>query len=503
MNILSALQIKQADLYTIAHEPIASIDLMERAARACLFRILKHSDDETQFYIFCGKGNNGGDGLAIARMLIERNRRVVVCVVEHSDKCSEDFHLNMQRLLANEKTIVQHIHQAADIHFQVSENALIIDAVLGTGINKPASGLIADTISALNASLIPIIAIDIPSGLLPDNENDHKQPIVCANTTLTFQQPKLAFMFAENALFVGQFEVLDIGLNEDFISQQDSPFYYLNKRLVAGLLKPRAIFSHKGLFGHALVIAGSYGKTGAAVLAAKACLKSGAGLLTVHIPHCSHTILQTALPEAMVNVDPAEHCISALPDLTKYKAIGIGPGIGTEKQTQNCVKLAIQNSPVPLVIDADAINILAENKTWLAFLPAFSILTPHPKEFDRLAGAHSSAFSRLQSAIELARKHKIIIVLKGAHTALVMPDGHVFFNSTGNPALAKGGSGDVLTGMITGLLARGYAPNHAAIIGVYLHGLTADIVIKKINPESVLASDIVDKIGKAFDKLNS
>ncbi len=502
MNILSAKQMREADQYTIIHEPILSIDLMERAARACLYKLLRLSDDETLFYIFCGQGNNGGDGLALARLLSERNRRVQIFIIEHREKTSSDFDHNLERLLNANKVTITYLHEGVDtITFPESEDILIIDALIGSGIRQAVSGLMARVIEQINASYRKVVAIDIPSGLIPDGETDYKQPVVRAGLTLSFQQPKLAFMFAENVPYIGEFEILDIGLDKDFINNQSTPYNYLNKSFAASLLIPRGKFSHKGTYGHALLISGSVGKSGAALLAAKACLRCGAGLLTVHIPACAHTIMQTALPEAMVSLDTESNYISSLPDVSRYSAIGIGPGLGTEKQTQQVLKLLIQNAVVPLVIDADALNILAENKTWLAFLPPQTILTPHPKEFDRMAGNHSSAFSRLQSAREMARKFNCIIILKGAHTAIVMPNGKVHFNSTGNPALAKGGSGDVLTGMISGLLARGYEPSAAAILGVFLHGLTADIIVKKINPESVLAGDIIEKIGKAFDKL--
>lgn len=500
MKILSAQQIKEADKRTIENEPISSIDLMERAARACLFRILRLSDDEHEYLIFCGKGNNGGDGLAIARMLAERNIPVEVCIIEHTQNASEDFSTNLTRLQEQGKVSLKNISSVEDLQKTETGGKTIIDAVLGTGINKGTEGLIAKTIEHINASGSKVISIDLPSGLIPDTDNE-RNVIIKANRTLSFQLPKFAFMFPENAQYIGNFELLDIGLDEKFISDQPCNHFFVTKDIIDHLLLYRKKNAHKGNFGHVLLLCGSNGKIGAAEMAAMACLRSGTGLLTVHVPSCGYTILQSQVPEAMISSDPEENFISILPDISHFNAIGIGCGIGTEKQTQNILKLLIQNSARPLVIDADALNILSENKTWLAFLPKYSILTPHPKEFDRIAGAHSTSYQRLQSAVELAAKFGIIIVLKGVYTAIVMPDGNVFFNSTGNPGLAKGGSGDTLTGIITGLLARGYAPNHAAILGVYLHGMAADLALKKNHVESLIARDVIDKIPKAFRKI--
>ncbi len=501
MNILSAAQIKEADLYTITHEPVASHELMERAGRACFYRILRLSDEETKFYILAGKGNNGGDGLVIARLLAERGRKVCLFIVEHSTKTSPDFEFHFNKLPQSAQLQINKITTAEALTIPASPDTLIIDVLLGTGINRPVEGLLKEVIDAINKLICPVIAVDLPSGLIPDVETQEKQSIIRAYKTLSFQQMKLAFMFAENEIYCGEIEILDIGLDQGFMQSLPCSHYYLQRSYVASLLIPRNKFSHKGSHGHALLIGGSKGKTGAIVLAAKACLRSGAGLLTAHVPARSEIILQTSIPEAMLSLDEEADFIRTLPDVGKYQAIGIGPGLGTDPHTQQVLKLLIQNATAPLVIDADALNILAENKTWLAFLPANSILSPHPKEFDRIAGKHSTGFARLQSAKTLAVKHQLIIILKGAHTAIVLPNGKVFFNSTGNPSLAKGGSGDVLTGILTSLLARGYEPVSAAILGVYLHGLSADLLIKKTNMESVWASDVIEKLGKAFDKL--
>jgi NAD(P)H-hydrate epimerase len=498
MKILSAAQIKEADKYTIVHEPVTSINLMERAARACLFRIFQYSESDTTYCIFCGKGNNGGDGLAIARMLADRGLSVNVYIVEHTHPASPDFLENLQRLKDQGMAAIHSIYSKEDIPETGLPKQTVIDALLGIGISKPVDGLLEEVIGHINRSNSFVIAIDIPSGMIPDAKNEGNIMIRAART-LTFQAPKLAFFFTENYAYSGGFEILRIGLDPVFIEGLPCSYFFTDESLIRQLLLHRQPNAHKGNFGHALLICGSMGKTGAAQLAAKACLRSGAGLLTMHIPKCAYAGMQVAIPEAMISLSEEENYISNLPDIAPYSAIGIGCGLGTEKQTQNILKLLIQNSARPLVIDADALNILSENKTWLAFLPKYSILTPHPKEFDRLAGAHTSSFERLKSAKDLAARHSIIVVLKGMHTAVVMPDGNIFFNSTGNPGLAKGGSGDTLTGIITGMLARGYAPNHAAILGVYIHGLAADIALRKSHVESLLASDVIEKIPFAFE----
>jgi hydroxyethylthiazole kinase-like uncharacterized protein yjeF len=334
-----------------------------------------------------------------------------------------------------------------------------------------------------------------------DSLMEEKWEVVKAKTTLTFQQPKFAFLFPESSEYVGEFKVLDIGLDSNFISSLDSPYYFLQTSDIKPKLLIRDKFSNKGTFGHALLICGAYGKMGAAVLSSHACLCSGTGLLTTHIPACGYEIIQTSLPEAMVSIDKNTEHLSLLPPLDSYNSIGIGPGLGKDPDTAKVVKQLIQTTPCPLIIDADALNIISENKTWLGLLPPRTILTPHPKEFDRMTKKHTNSWERLRSAQALAHKHSIIIVLKGAYTATVMPDRRVWFNSTGNAALAKGGSGDVLTGVITALVSRGYEPGDAAFIGVYLHGLSADIAITEIHPESLLASDVVDHISDAFRHL--
>lgn len=358
-----------------------------------------------------------------------------------------------------------------------------------------------ECINIINASDSVVISIDIPSGLFADqNSTDEAVNIVMADYTLSFEFPKYAFFIAENNEYVGDWHVLSIGLHSDFINSTQVKNYMLTASSCFKLLKARNKFSHKGTFGHGLLISGSIGKMGSTVLAAKACLKTGIGLLTSHIPYSGNIILQTAVPELMVNLDRFENYISEIPDLSNYNAIAIGPGIGTQEQSQNALKLLIQNSNLPLVFDADAINILAENNTWLGFVTPNSILTPHPKEFDRLAGKSMNDFERLETVKDFSVKYQVFVILKGAHSAIACPTGECYFNSTGNPGMATAGSGDALTGMILSLLAQNYSPMEACLLGVFLHGYAGDLAAKKLGYESLIASDIIKYIGKAFKR---
>lgn len=499
MKILSAEQIREADAYTIKHEPIASIDLMERAAAACVEWINHVYPKQTPIYVFCGLGNNGGDGLAIARLLSEKKYKITVYIVRYSDKCSDDFKINEQRLKSTEVLVVD-FKTADDLkNVKTHASGIIIDAIFGSGLNKPVEGLAAEVIRYINKLSVPVIAIDVPSGLpLSPKENLDKWTCINSSHTLTFQVPKLVFMFPQYGKYIGDFTILDIGLDASFIAKQETVNYFSTLADIQALIKPRKKFSHKGTFGHALIISGSYGKMGAAELCAKACLRSGAGLVTVHIPKSGYEIMQAGLPEAMVSIDQTEQHITELPHLEKYNAIGVGPGLGDEKQTQNVLKLLIQNAVVPLVFDADALNIFSQNKTWLSFLPKESILTPHPKEFERLVGKTESDYARYDQLREFALKYGVYVVLKGAHTAIACPDASVYFNSTGNPGMATGGSGDVLTGIITGLLAQGYSPKEAAILGVYWHGLSGDIAMDVAGGSNIIAGDIINSLGTAY-----
>jgi len=501
LKILSVEQVRQADAYTIANEPIASIDLMERAATQCFKWIHKKKPAGKTIRIFCGTGNNGGDGLVIGRLLAQKDYKVETYIVRFSDKCSDDFSVNLHRLQELRNVQVGEIHQD-DTLPEISPGDLVIDAIFGSGLTKPVQGFAAKVIDHINASGAVVVAIDIPSGMFADQLPDPKAgSIIQADYTLTFQMPKLSFLFAESESFVGEWEVLPIGLHEDFIASEVSGYFVTEPDDVAPLLKARRRFSHKGTFGHALLIAGSYGKMGAAVLAAKGALRAGVGLLTVHVPDKGCKIIQTAFPEAMVSLDEDPEVFSGIKESGTYNAIGIGPGIGVDSKTQGGLKLLIQNSSLPLILDADALNILGENKTWLSFLPAGSILTPHPKEFERLAGKSSDSLERLEMQQAFSKKYNVFVILKGAFTSITNPEGNCYFNPTGNPGMATAGSGDVLTGILLGLLAQGYSPLSTCLLGVYLHGLAGDLAAKKLGFESLIAGDIIAHLGKAFQTL--
>jgi ADP-dependent NAD(P)H-hydrate dehydratase / NAD(P)H-hydrate epimerase len=502
LKILSAQQIREADAYTIANEPISSLMLMERAATACFEWISTRFDKENYFYVFCGTRNNGGDGLVISRLLLTEGYKVSVVVVEFSKNRSADFSENEKRFLQLPGSKITYVSEISLLP-ELPEQSVAIDALFGTGLNKSPEGIALETIQKINKSGAFVISIDIPSGLYCDSPSENIESIINADITLTFQVPKLSFLLPSNYIFTGEWFVIDIGLNLEFIEQAKSSDIFIDNSFVKSLLKPRNKFSHKGNFGHALLIAGSYGKIGAAVLSARSCLRSGAGLLTVHISKCGYEIIQNSVPEAMASIDGDEKQISTFPDISIYNAIAAGPGIDKKTETQNVIKLLIQNSTIPLIFDADALNILSENKTWLAFLPKGSILTPHPKEFERLFGKPDNDYERLQMQKDCSVKYNCYIIYKGAHSTISTPEGKLYFNSSGNPGMATGGSGDVLTGILLGLKARGYQSLDTCIIGTYLHGIAGDIAKASKGEESLIASDIVDFISDAFAQIDS
>ncbi len=504
MKILSVEKIREADAYTIKHEPIPSIDLMERAAYQLYRWIKKRVDKEHTFHIFAGVGNNGGDGLVLARLLLKKGYRVIIHIVRYSDKTSTDFQVNYDRLIGMDMSAnINEIKEKQDLP-ELSEDDLLVDALFGSGLARPVEGIAAGVIQKMNDTTAVTVAVDVPSGLFSDgHSNPEEGAIVRADYTLSFQMPKLAFLLPENDQFVGEWHVLDIGLSSEYINKVKTKDYFMKKKDIAPMLKQRRKFDHKGTFGHALLIAGSYGKMGAAILASRACLRSGVGLLHTHIPRVGYEIMQTATPETMLSIDSYDNYFSAVPDLSMYNAIGIGPGIGMEKQSQMALKLLVQEYPSPIVFDADALNILAENKTWLPFLPKGCILTPHPKEFERLVGKWTDDYHKLLLLREFSSKFNAYVVLKGAHTATCFPDGSIYFNSTGNPGMATAGSGDALTGLILGLLAQGYSPGQASVIGTYLHGLAGDLAMKKQGTEAMVAGDIVEAIGSTFRRMKA
>ena len=495
MKIFSAEQIRKADQYTIKEEPIKSIDLMERAALAFVKWFELNFDAERRVIVFCGTGNNGGDGLAIGRILSFKGWNVHTLTVKKSSKQSLDFTMNYLKLA--EVRDVPDINSTEDFTFDIQPSDIVIDAIFGSGLTRPVKGIYAETIHLINNSSATIVSVDVPSGLFIDSSSE-KEAIIKADFVLSFQTPKLAFLLPENSEFVKNWLVADIGLHPDFMSNEQTDYSYIEKEYVKGLLKRRSKFAHKVDFGRVLIMSGSWGKMGAAILCAKACVKSGAGLVTAHIPTCGYQIMQTAIPEVMVSRDFGKKIITNIPEVSTYDAIGIGPGIDTHIDTYEVISQLLSGYNKPIVLDADAINIIADEKSFMKMLPEGSILTPHPGEFKRMTGFWNDDFERLEQQIELSKEFKIYIVLKGAHTSISTPEGKVFFNSTGNPGMATGGSGDVLTGMITSLLGQGYSPQNSAIIGVYLHGLAADIGVDFLGEECLTASDIIEYLPQAF-----
>ena len=501
MKILPIEEIRKADAYTIKHEPISDIDLMERAATELHDWILAKTAPKKPVMIFCGLGNNGGDGFALGRMLSVSGLKVTVVVVKYSEKMSESCKINYVRIQEIKRVKLIEVFEG-DTLPKISTEDLVVDAIFGSGLTRPIKGIIAEIVNQINKSNAVTISIDAPSGFICDSTNrSNNGAIIRADYTLSFQFPKLGFLFPENDIFIGQWTVLPIGLHPEFIEKVKVDKYFIRTEDCRTILKSRSKFSHKGTFGHGLLIAGGYGKMGAAVLAAKAGLRSGAGLITAHIPEKGNTIIQTAVPEAMVSIDGNKDFLSEIPNLGNYNAIAVGPGIGTGKETQKALKTLIQNVRVPLIFDADALNILSENKTWIPFIPPGSIYTPHPGEFQRLIGKAFDDFERNKMQREFSVRNKAYVILKGAHTAITCPDGSCYFNSNGNPGMATGGSGDVLTGILLGLMARGYSSKTASILGVFLHGLAGDIATEKKGYEALIAGDIIDNLGRAFKKL--
>lgn len=500
MKILAAENIREADAYTIKHEPVASIDLMERAAGNLYQRIRDRLGNTQPIYIFCGTGNNGGDGLVLARLMLQDGIKAEVYVARYAEKFSPDCQTNLERLQALNVRVhtIQNEKELPDI----PQHALVIDALFGSGLNRPVTGFTAKLIEKINHSGAVVIAVDIPSGLFADHPVDpHKHSVIKADYTYSFEFAKLAFLLPEHEVFVGRWEIVPIGLHPEYIEKAPSKHHLVTPTLVKSLLRGRSKFSHKGHYGHALLIAGSKDKTGAALLAAEACLRCGTGLLHVHIPQNTATAFNVRLPEAMLSHDPSAEYFTRVPETENFHAIGIGPGLGMHADTAKALKLLIQQSRRPLVLDADALNLISENKTWLSFLPKGSILSPHPKEFERLAGKSANSFERLQMQVNFSVRFGVYVIGKGAYTAITTPGGQCWFNTTGNPGMATAGSGDVLTGILTGLLAQGYSAHEAAILGVYLHGVAGDLAAETQGMEAMLAGDITAHIGKAFKNL--
>ena len=502
MKIFTSNQIHELDKYTIEHEPIKSIDLMERAARTLTHAIVERWDADVPIVVFAGPGNNGGDALAVARMLTDLNYQVQTFLFNISGHLSADCAENRQRLINHKgNSLLTEVTHEFDPP-RLEKGMLVIDGLFGSGLNKPLAGGFSSLVKYINASPSQVVSIDVPSGLMnEDNTYNVQASIIRADLTLTLQQEKLSFLFAENQQYLGEVKVLDIRLSKEGMEAMDAQYTLIDKDDIRQLLLPRNQHTHKGTMGHALIIAGSYGMAGAAVLASRGCLRSGVGKVTVHCPRRNVQVLQTAVPEAVLHIDREETIFSEAMATEDYQALGIGPGLGTTEQTCIAMISQLRRTHCPIVADADALNLLAARHAWIQQLPKGIILTPHPKELERMEGQCVDSYERLTKARHLAEKLQGYVVLKGHHTAICMPDGHVAFNSTGNAGMATAGSGDVLTGIITGLLARGYKQREACLLGVYVHGLAGDLAAEELGEESLIASDIIQYLPKAFLKL--
>ena len=486
-KILNAEQIRSADDYTIRNKPIPSIDLMEYASNCFINSIWDKQFITKKIAIVCGAGNNGGDGLAISRLLKEKNISVKTYFLNVSSKISKDCQLNLTKIDSAQEL------KNSDPIPDFSKYNLIIDAIFGTGLSKPIEGYYTRIIDAINSQKCPVYSVDIPSGMYCDNISSSRH-IVNADLTISFQRPKFSFFLPENGAHIKKWKIVDIGLDEEYIQNMNSNKFIIDQSIIK-YSKIRSRQSHKGNYGKALIIAGSIGKIGAAVLAAKACLRSGVGLLTTHTPKCGYEIMQKSIPESMCSIDKAEEYISELHEINNYNAIGIGPGLNQKKETKEMLeKLFNKTKKRTLVIDADAINILAKHKELISLIPKNSILTPHIKEFERLVGKCSNSIERFEKQVQFSKNHKCIIVLKNAFTTVSTPIGDIFFNTSGNPGMATAGSGDVLTGIITALLAQKYDPIVAAMLGVYCHGHAGDIAAKEKGEIGLIASDIIDHL---------
>lgn len=506
MKLFTTKQTAELDTFTIENEPIVNIDLMERAAMQITRWFIHKFSTEQRVVVFAGIGNNGGDALAVARQLSNLDYLCEVYLLDFGKELKCSPAINWQRLVGQNRVKCSKINNLNEFP-KIQPGDIVVDGIFGSGLSRPLGGFAAEIVKKINAlknswvktNNYTVVAIDIPSGLMgEDNSVNTPENIVKADYTLTFQFPKISFLFAENEKYVGVWQVLPIGLHPDGIEQIPSKYFFVEKEDIKKRFPSRSRFSHKGTFGHALLIAGSFGKMGAAVLASKACLRAGVGLLTSHVPRMGYPVLQTAVPEAMASADQHDSMFTEFPKLTPFSAIGIGPGLDQKQNSCRALYSLLELSKVPLVLDADALNILSENRDWLGKLPENSILTPHPGEFKRLVGESSNSYHQIQKQIQFSKKYKVVLVLKGAFTSVSTPGGKIYFNSTGNPGMATGGSGDVLTGIILGFLSQGWTSENAAISGVYLHGVAGDLAVAEKSEYSLIAGDLIEFLGRAI-----
>tara|TARA_R110000764_G_scaffold929_5_gene3463 strand:- start:1147 stop:2688 length:1542 start_codon:yes stop_codon:yes gene_type:complete len=496
MKLYSAKQIYKADQISIKKEEIGSNELMERAALQLFnWMHLRMQGAPVKIHLFCGIGNNGGDGIALARHLVDHGYNIEVYVINYSEKRSKDFLINLDRL--KDRKVWPNFMNCDDSLPEIGKEDIIVDGIFGIGLNRTPDDWVAKVIQHLNDSQAFILSIDIPSGLFTDEGPKDVNSIIRSNFVLSFQTPKLVFFLPETGPFIEQWEVLDIGLDPEYLKETETDYELIGKNEVLTLYKPREKYGHKGTYGHSLIVGGSYGKMGSVCLSSKAALQAGSGLVTSYIPKIGYVILQASLPEVMVLTDVDENELSNINFDIKPNVVGIGVGMGTTKTTTTALANFLKVNKLPLVIDADALNILSENKDLLKSIPEDSVLTPHPKELERLIGKWKDDFDKLNKVKKFSKKYKCIVVIKGAHTIIVHNEkGYV--NTTGNPGMATAGSGDVLTGVITGLRAQGYAALDAAIFGVYLHGRAGDIAVESTGFQSLTASHVIDNLANAY-----
>ncbi|UPQ75933.1 NAD(P)H-hydrate dehydratase [Chryseobacterium nepalense] len=497
MKIFTAEQIRDCDQYTIKNEPVSSVQLMERAAESCVEWISENCNHHRNFVVFCGSGNNGGDGFAIARMLYQKGFDIDV-FTHTKAKFSSDAQENFRHIKEISGITVREFKEVFNYRFD--SRTVIIDALFGTGLSRSLDGDMKNLVEFLNQKKNIKISIDLPSGLLADAVSDSDSVVFMADYTLSFQFWKKSFLHAETGKFAGRVQVLDIHLSQDYIDETETEDFVIDDEIIKTIFKIRSEFSHKGTYGKVNIIAGSYGKMGAAVLSTRSALKTGAGLTFTLAPKCGYEILQTSDPEAMF-IEGGKDCIESF-DVDETAVCGIGPGIGTHEKTATSLLKFLKSYSKPLILDADALNIIAQDPASLNLIPKKSIITPHPKEFERLFGKTKNSFERTELAKSKSRELQIYIVLKDHHTQIVTPEGKVFYNITGNSGLAKGGSGDILTGIITSFLAQQYTEQEAAVLGVWFHGKAAEFASEKHSKESMLPSDVINEFGNVFSELN-
>lgn len=504
MKIFTNDDIRQIDRYTIDEDGVTASELIQRVAEGVVCEITARWSTSRPVTVFAGPGNNGADALAVAHLLIEQGYDPEIYLFNiKGNSLNRECRDRRDRLIATGRARLIEIIDSME-QPELTRQHVVVDGLFGSGLRAPLTGGFMTLVRDINDSGADIVAIDIPSGLFADwNPSTISRNVVHASLTCAIQFPRLSFFIADNADIVGRVKVIDIGLSRSAIRNTPTKYHLVEAHDIHNVLRQRTDFSSKNDYGNGLIVAGSYGMMGAAVLAASGALRAGIGRLLVHSPRCGFNIMQTAVPEAMYHPDKNEIVVTDLTMTRQYSAIGIGPGLGTADPTVMAVESLIRHYKHPIVIDADALNCVARRPTMLSALTPGSIITPHAGEFDRLFGKQASAEARLLKASEVARQYNIIVVLKGHYTATLRPDGKIFFNSSGNPGMATPGAGDVLTGIITGLLAQGYPPEIAAVAGVYIHGAAGDIATRDLGSYSVTASDIATSVAPALKSLLS